>query len=116
MAGLFITFEGPDGSGKTTVATAVCQRLEENGIETVHTREPGGIEISEDIRNIILDPKNVMMDAVGKVEKTAASMATDTKPIRFLLVISDMNSGRKKTGMNESENSRLSLDVTNVKK
>ncbi len=73
MSGLFITFEGPDGSGKTTVATAVCGKLEEKGIETVHTREPGGIEISEDIRNIILDPKNVMMDARTEALLYAAS-------------------------------------------
>ena len=63
MKGRFITLEGPDGSGKTTVATALCRRLEEKGIPVVHTREPGGIEISEAIRNIILDPKNTMMDA-----------------------------------------------------
>ena len=63
MRGHFITFEGPDGSGKTTVATEVCRQLQEKGYEVVHTREPGGIGISEEIRNIILDPKNTMMDA-----------------------------------------------------
>ena len=73
MKGLFITFEGPDGSGKTTVATAVCEKLEEKGISVVHTREPGGIGISEDIRNIILDPRNVMMDARTEALLYAAS-------------------------------------------
>ena len=73
MKGLFITFEGPDGSGKTTVATAVCEKFEEKGISVVHTREPGGIGISEDIRNIILDPKNVMMDARTEALLYAAS-------------------------------------------
>ena len=43
--GYFITFEGPDGSGKTTVSTAVAKRLQEAGIESIYTREPGGIEI-----------------------------------------------------------------------
>ena len=73
MKGLFITLEGPDGSGKTTVATALCKRLEEKGIPVVHTREPGGIEISEDIRKIILDPKNTMMDAKTEALLYAAS-------------------------------------------
>ena len=73
MKGLFITFEGPDGSGKTTVATAVCEKLEKKGSSVVHTREPGGIGISEDIRNIILDPKNVMMDARTEALLYAAS-------------------------------------------
>ena len=44
--GYFITFEGPDGSGKTTVSTAVAKRLQEAGIESIYTREPGGIEIA----------------------------------------------------------------------
>ncbi|MBR3265528.1 MAG: dTMP kinase [Erysipelotrichaceae bacterium] len=73
MKGRFITLEGPDGSGKTTVATALCRRLEEKGIPVVHTREPGGIEISEAIRNIILDPKNTMMDAKTEALLYAAS-------------------------------------------
>ena len=71
--GLFITFEGPDGSGKTTVATAVCEELKKRGYEVIHTREPGGIEISEKIRNIILDPENTMMDAKTEALLYAAS-------------------------------------------
>lgn len=63
MKGYFITFEGPDGSGKSTVAKKICEKLMADGYEVVHTREPGGIEISEEIRNIILDPKNTAMDA-----------------------------------------------------
>ena len=73
MKGLFITFEGPDGAGKTSVADAVCERLSEMGYDVVHTREPGGIAISEDIRNIILDPKNTMMDARTEALLYAAS-------------------------------------------
>ena len=73
MRGLFITFEGPDGSGKTSVANRVCELLEENGYETVHTREPGGIEIAEEIRSIILDPKNTAMDAKTEALLYAAS-------------------------------------------
>jgi dTMP kinase len=73
MKGSFITFEGPDGSGKTTVASAVCERLKELGYNVIHTREPGGIAISEDIRSIILDPKNTMMDAKTEALLYAAS-------------------------------------------
>jgi dTMP kinase len=73
MKGSFITFEGPDGSGKTTVASAVCGRLKELGYDVIHTREPGGIAISEDIRSIILDPKNTMMDAKTEALLYAAS-------------------------------------------
>lgn len=62
MAGLFITFEGPDGSGKTTIAALVAEALKNKGIDVVLTREPGGIEIAEQIRKIILDPKNTAMD------------------------------------------------------
>ena len=61
--GLFITFEGPDGSGKTTVSTAVVERLQKEGYQVKYTREPGGSDIAEQIRSVILDPKNTEMDA-----------------------------------------------------
>ena len=61
--GLFITFEGPDGSGKTTVSTRVVERLQKEGYQVKYTREPGGSSIAEQIRNVILDPKNTEMDA-----------------------------------------------------
>ena len=44
--GLFITFEGPDGSGKTTVSTAVIERLQKEGYAVKYTREPGGSKIA----------------------------------------------------------------------
>ena len=71
--GLFITFEGPDGSGKTTVAKLVVEKLKEQGFDVVHTREPGGIEIAEQIRNVILDPKNLAMDSKTEALLYAAS-------------------------------------------
>lgn len=71
--GLFITLEGPDGSGKSTVATAVVELLKQKGFEVVHTREPGGIDIAEQIRNVILDPKNTAMDARTEALLYAAS-------------------------------------------
>lgn len=59
---LFITFEGPEGAGKTTVLQRVAERLLIEGIECVTTREPGGIEIAEKIREIILNPAHTAMD------------------------------------------------------
>ena len=71
--GKFITFEGNDGSGKTTISTLVFEELQAQGIPVVFTREPGGIEIAEQIRTIILDPKNTGMDARTEALLYAAS-------------------------------------------
>ena len=60
--GKFIAFEGCDGSGKTTVSEAVAQNLRERGYDVIYTREPGGIDIAEQIRKVILDPENTAMD------------------------------------------------------
>ncbi len=73
MKGLFITLEGPDGSGKTTVSTGICQRLRQQGLDVVYTREPGGIEIAEQIRKVILDPANTAMDDKTEALLYAAS-------------------------------------------
>ncbi|RQM99697.1 dTMP kinase [Staphylococcus pettenkoferi] len=51
----FITFEGPEGSGKTTVLHEIAQRLESEGWEVIVTREPGGVRTGEDIRKILLE-------------------------------------------------------------
>lgn len=61
MEGLFITLEGPDGSGKSTITKLIGNYLEEKGIEFIITREPGGTSIGEKIRDIILDNKNTNM-------------------------------------------------------
>lgn len=60
--GYFITSEGPEGAGKTTVMNLLGNQLKEEGYDVVMTREPGGIMISEKIRNIILDNEHTMMD------------------------------------------------------
>lgn len=62
MRGKFITFEGNDGCGKTTISMRVYEALKEEGYEVIYTREPGGIRIAEKIRSIILDPEHVEMD------------------------------------------------------
>lgn len=59
---LFITFEGPEGAGKTTVMNEIVNRLINKGKSVVHTREPGGIRISEAIRKVILENTFTEMD------------------------------------------------------
>lgn len=53
--GRFITIEGPDGSGKTTIAARLHQRLQAAGIDALLTREPGGTPLGDRIRHILLD-------------------------------------------------------------
>lgn len=71
--GLFITFEGNDGSGKTTISKKVYEALLEKSYPVIYTREPGGIEIAEKIRTIILDPNHTAMDARCEALLYAAS-------------------------------------------
>ena len=70
---LFVTFEGGEGSGKSTVLKKVDALLREEGYETVLSREPGGTPISEEIRNVILDRKNTNMDPRTEALLYAAS-------------------------------------------
>ncbi|MBQ4093123.1 MAG: dTMP kinase [Firmicutes bacterium] len=60
--GLFLVFEGIDGSGKTSQLKRTKEYLEANGYDVVPTREPGGTPISEKIRGLLLDPLNGEMD------------------------------------------------------
>ena len=60
MNGLFISFEGGEGSGKSSVINVVKERLEADGYKVVITREPGGVNVSEQIRNVILAVDNQM--------------------------------------------------------
>ncbi|MFF3924354.1 dTMP kinase [Paenibacillus lactis] len=60
---LFITLEGGDGSGKTTMIGRLAAYMQGRSIPYLITREPGGIEIAEKIRSIILDPQHTSMDA-----------------------------------------------------
>lgn len=59
---LFITLEGIDGSGKTTISKLLKERLRSKGYQVVLTREPGGNEITEQIRDVILSKHNLGMD------------------------------------------------------
>lgn len=60
--GTLISIEGPEGAGKSSVLEALLPRLENAGIAYITTREPGGVEIAEKIREVILDPSHTEMD------------------------------------------------------
>ena len=61
-----ITLEGVEGSGKSTLIQYLKEFIESIGKKVIVTREPGGIEISEQIRSVILDTENTKMD--GRTE------------------------------------------------
>ena len=70
---MFITLEGPEGSGKTTAVNVAVRELEKLGYSIVRTREPGGTPIAEQIRNVILDKANTAMDPRTEALLYAAS-------------------------------------------
>ena len=73
--GIFITFEGPDASGKTTQIGMLKQYLEEAEVDCILTREPGGTGIGDQIRSILLDRKNESILPVTETLLYAASRA-----------------------------------------
>ncbi|WP_297281216.1 dTMP kinase [uncultured Anaerococcus sp.] len=75
MNGKLIVFEGPDGSGKTTILEKINERIEDLGYPIMLVREPGGTSISEKIREIIIDKENNEMDSKTECLLFAASRA-----------------------------------------
>ena len=73
--GYFITFEGPDGAGKSTQIEYLKESLEDRGLEYLFTREPGGTRISEKIRDMLLDKENCDLTARTEALLYAASRA-----------------------------------------
>lgn len=73
MQGYFITLEGPDGSGKSTIMKLLGEYFQQKGIDFIMTREPGGTPIGEEIRNIILDYMNTDMSPETEALLYAAS-------------------------------------------
>lgn len=73
VQGKFITFEGGEGSGKTSAIKAILPHLEEMGYKFILTREPGGTTIAEEIRNVILSMKSEGMDGRTEALLYAAS-------------------------------------------
>lgn len=70
---MFITVEGPEGSGKSSVCRSLYEKLINLGYEVVLTREPGGTPISESIRDVILNKQNTSMDGRTEALLYAAS-------------------------------------------
>ncbi|MBQ2275138.1 MAG: dTMP kinase [Lachnospiraceae bacterium] len=75
MSGIFITMEGPDGSGKSTQIELLKDYLSEKGYDIIVTREPGGTQISEKIRQIILDKENEKMSDMTELMLYVAARA-----------------------------------------
>jgi dTMP kinase len=77
--GLFITFEGPDGSGKSTQARMLADRLRGEGREIVESAEPGGTPIGQQIRRILLDPANKELTATAELLLMFAARAQNVE-------------------------------------
>jgi dTMP kinase len=73
--GLFITFEGPEGSGKTTQIRLVSEWLADQGLDVLTTREPGGTRIGEAIREVLLSPAHTEMCAEAEILLFSAARA-----------------------------------------
>jgi dTMP kinase len=72
---LFITFEGPEGSGKSTQARLLRENLLERGYPVIAVREPGGTQISDMIRRIVLDLQHTEMDPTTEILLFSAARA-----------------------------------------
>ena len=70
---MFITFEGVEGCGKSSVLAKVYEKLKNEGYNVIQTREPGGVKIAEEIRKILLDKENTMIDKRTEALLFAAS-------------------------------------------
>lgn len=81
MSGFFITFEGPDGTGKTTQIRLLSEALRNCGYEVVLTREPGGTAVSDKIRALLLDPAHTEMAAQTEILLYAASRAQHVQEV-----------------------------------
>ena len=79
--GIFITFEGPEGSGKSTHSALLCQWLKRRSYKFIHTREPGGTRISEKLRGILLNKKNKEMSDEAEMLIYQAARAQIVKEI-----------------------------------
>ncbi len=93
--GILVTFEGPEGSGKSTQVALLRRALAERRVPALFTREPGGTEIGEQIRTLLHDPRNRAMVAEAEILLYSASRAQHVAEVirpalaSGMLVISD---------------------------
>lgn len=90
MSGYFITVEGGEGAGKSSILQSLGSKLTTMGYDVLTTREPGGIDIAEKIRKLILDPTHTTMD--GRTE--ALLYAAARRQHLAEKVLPALNSGR----------------------
>jgi dTMP kinase len=81
MAGALITFEGIEGSGKSTQIALLRDHLERTGLAVTLTREPGGTPIGDQIRKVVLSPANENLDATAELLLYAASRAQHLREV-----------------------------------
>src|SRR3984885_10265989 len=79
VRGLFITFEGPDGSGKSTQARMLAERLRGDGRQVLETVEPGGTPIGQQMRRILLDPANKELTPIAELLLMFAARAQNVE-------------------------------------
>src|SRR5690606_27957661 len=79
--GVFIAFEGGDGSGKSTQARLLVQWLRTGGHEVVQTREPGGTDVGERLRALVLDPQYAPIDPVTEALLFAAARSAHVRQL-----------------------------------
>jgi dTMP kinase len=83
MPGLFVTFEGGEGSGKSTQLVRLAERLRQGGVDPLVAREPGGTPLAEGIRALLLDPSHApgaVVEALLMVAARADLVATRLAP------------------------------------
>ncbi|WP_413542887.1 dTMP kinase [Citricoccus nitrophenolicus] len=88
--GVFIAFEGGDGSGKSTQARLLADRLRQEGQDVELTREPGGTDVGERLRSLVLDPAHAPIDAVTEALIFAAARSAHVRQ----LILPALEAGR----------------------
>lgn len=81
LRGKFITFEGPEGSGKSTHTKLLCEYLKEKKVGFAYVREPGSTKIGEKIRQVLLDPENKEMSDIAEMCLYMAARAQLVKEV-----------------------------------
>ncbi len=83
MKGLFITFEGGEGAGKTTLIESLVHSLTSSGYRILKTREPGGTELGEEVRHLLLQERKEKMSPFAELALFLASRAQHVREVIF---------------------------------